>query len=201
MSDTVERQILETAGRLFLAQGYAQTGINQLIDESGVAKRTFYRYFKSKESLAVACLDREAAQWQRGLARAASERASPRDRFRGIFGFLESFARETEFRGCGMRNVAAGFSDTGHRVRVRLREHKTRERHLLRALIDPRVDDATVDALHVLIEGAIATASVYRDVWPIRSALSAAEKVLSTNWRPPKPRARPKTPLSTGPSR
>ena len=74
----------------------------------------------------------------------------------------------------------------------------TRERYLLRALIDPRVDDATVDALHVLIEGAIATATVYRDVWPIRCALSAAETVLSTQWRPTKPRVRRKISLPKG---
>ena len=56
----IEAQILETASRLFFRQGYTQTGINQLIDESGVAKRTFYRHFASKEALGMAYLDRGA---------------------------------------------------------------------------------------------------------------------------------------------
>jgi AcrR family transcriptional regulator len=183
MSDEIEAQILETAARLFFEQGYAQTGINQLIDESRVAKRTFYRHFESKEALGVAYLERGAAQWLAGLSRAASGRTTPLERVRGLFRFLETFALKTEFRGCGMLNMAAEFADAGHHVRVRVREHKARERQLLRVLIDPRMDDATVDAVHVLLEGAIAAAAAHVDVWPIRAALRAAETLVGTGSR------------------
>ena len=191
MSDAIEAQILETAGRLFFTQGYAQTGINQLIDESRVAKRTFYRYFESKEALGVAYLDRGAGQWLEGLARAASERTTSLERLRALFGFLESFALQTEFRGCGMLNMAAEFADAGHRVRLRVREHKARQRQLVRSLLESRVDDATVDAVHVLIEGAIAAAAAHLDVWPIRSALRAAEALLREGSRRARTRSRP----------
>lgn len=201
MSDEIEAQILETAGRLFFTQGYTQTGINQLIDESRVAKRTFYRHFESKEALGAAYLERGAAQWLAGLSRAASERTTPLERVRGLFGFLEAFALQTEFRGCGMLNMAAEFADAGHPVRVRVREHKARQRQLLRALIDPRVDDATVDAVHVLIEGAIAAAAAHLDVWPIRSARGAAEKLLAAQGPQTRRRPRPKSTPSKGSSR
>jgi AcrR family transcriptional regulator len=192
VADDIEAQILETAGRLFFTQGYAQTGINQLIDESGVAKRTFYRHFDSKEALGVAYLDRGAAQWLAGMSRAGSQGTTPLERLRALFRFLESFALQTEFRGCGMLNMAAEFADVGHHVRVRVREHKARQRQLLRALIDPLVDDATVDAVHVLIEGAIAAAAAHLDVWPIRAALRAGETLIKEGSRRARSRSRPK---------
>jgi AcrR family transcriptional regulator len=191
MAGDIEAHILETAGRLFFTRGYAQTGINQLIEESQVAKRTFYRHFESKEALGVAYLDRGAAQWLAGLSHAASAAGTPLERVRALFGFLESFARQTEFRGCGMLNMAAEFADASHQVRVRVREHKARQRELLRALLDPRVDDATVDAVHVLIEGAIAAAAAHLDVWPIRSALRAAEALIAAGSRRARSRSKP----------
>lgn len=174
----IAAQILETASRLFFTQGYAHTGVNQLIDESGVAKRTFYRHFASKEALGRAYLDRGAEQWLQGLSAAAHGRAAPIERVRALFRFLEDFARQTEFRGCGMLNMAAEFADAGSEVRARVRAHKARQRQLLRGLLTPGVDAATADAVHVLVEGAIAAAAAHLDTWPIRSALRAAEKLL-----------------------
>ena len=39
--------LVKTAYRLFNAQGYHATGIDQILAESGVAKATLYKYFSS----------------------------------------------------------------------------------------------------------------------------------------------------------
>lgn len=174
----IEAQILETASRLFFAQGYAQTGINQLIDESGVAKRTFYRHFASKEALGMAYLDRGAEQWLAGLDEAARSRTAPLERLGALFRFLEDFAQQTAFRGCGMLNMAAEFADAGSEVRARVCAHKAKQRHLIRTLLAPEVDAHVADAVHVLVEGAIAAAAAHLDVWPIRSALRASQRLI-----------------------
>ena len=49
-------RILEKAQDLFYTQGFRNTGINQIIEESGTAKASFYQYFKSKDDLAIAYL-------------------------------------------------------------------------------------------------------------------------------------------------
>ncbi|WP_411821446.1 TetR/AcrR family transcriptional regulator [Leptospira sp. 'Mane'] len=46
-----KQRILKTAIRLFYNQGYANTGINQIIKESGTAKASFYDHYPSKEDL------------------------------------------------------------------------------------------------------------------------------------------------------
>lgn len=52
----VRARVLSTALRLFYTQGIQNTGINQLIDESRVAKASFYRYFPSKRDLIRVCI-------------------------------------------------------------------------------------------------------------------------------------------------
>lgn len=44
-------EILDTAEMLFYAKGYARTTVNDILQEIGIAKGTFYYYFKSKEEV------------------------------------------------------------------------------------------------------------------------------------------------------
>ncbi|MES5955056.1 TetR/AcrR family transcriptional regulator [Bacillus fungorum] len=45
------KEILETAERLFITKGYTKTTVNDILSEIGIAKGTFYHYFKSKEEV------------------------------------------------------------------------------------------------------------------------------------------------------
>lgn len=44
-------EFLDTARQLFFEKGYEKTSVNDIIQKVGVAKGTFYHYFKSKEDL------------------------------------------------------------------------------------------------------------------------------------------------------
>src|SRR5437763_17125140 len=50
--------ILEAASRLIHVNGYNNTSLDDVLRESGVGKGNFYYYFKSKEDLGYAILDR-----------------------------------------------------------------------------------------------------------------------------------------------
>lgn len=52
-------KILKISRLLFYSQGYNNTGINQIIQESGTSKKSFYRYFRTKDELAKAYLKAE----------------------------------------------------------------------------------------------------------------------------------------------
>lgn len=52
----VRERVLLTAMRLFYSQGIKSTGINQIIEESHVAKASFYKYFPSKRDLIKECV-------------------------------------------------------------------------------------------------------------------------------------------------
>ncbi|MFS0918624.1 TetR/AcrR family transcriptional regulator [Brevibacillus sp. 179-C 1.1 NHS] len=48
---TRRAEIVEAAGELFRSQGYVHTTVDAIIQKVGVAKGTFYYYFKSKEEI------------------------------------------------------------------------------------------------------------------------------------------------------
>jgi AcrR family transcriptional regulator len=48
------REMAEAAGRLFLAQGYDATTVQDIADAAGVSARTFFRYFPAKEDVVTA---------------------------------------------------------------------------------------------------------------------------------------------------
>jgi AcrR family transcriptional regulator len=56
MAEGVKERILRKAKELFYVQGVHNTGINQIIDESRVAKASFYHHFPSKDDLISECL-------------------------------------------------------------------------------------------------------------------------------------------------
>ena len=49
--DERRNEILDAAERLFTGKGYMKTTINDILQEVGIAKGTFYYYFKSKEEV------------------------------------------------------------------------------------------------------------------------------------------------------
>lgn len=50
-SEIRRAEILEAAGELFKNQGYVNTTVEAIIQQVGIAKGTFYYYFKSKEDI------------------------------------------------------------------------------------------------------------------------------------------------------
>lgn len=55
-------EIVDTADRLFRQHGYAKCSVEMIIREIGVAKGTFYYYFKSKPDILEAVVDKTLGQ-------------------------------------------------------------------------------------------------------------------------------------------
>jgi AcrR family transcriptional regulator len=55
-------ELLDIAQQMFFEGGYETTSVNDIIEKAGVAKGTFYHYFKSKEDLLDSLVDR----WNEG---------------------------------------------------------------------------------------------------------------------------------------
>lgn len=56
--DERKNEIIDTAERLFAIKGYEQCSVNDILTEIGIAKGTFYHYFKSKEEVLDAVIDK-----------------------------------------------------------------------------------------------------------------------------------------------
>ena len=53
-----KKEIVDVAEELFITKGYSQTTINDILRKIGIAKGTFYYYFKSKEDVMDAIVER-----------------------------------------------------------------------------------------------------------------------------------------------
>ena len=49
--DERKNEIIDTASHIFAQKGYDKTSVNDILNAIGIAKGTFYHYFKSKEEV------------------------------------------------------------------------------------------------------------------------------------------------------
>ena len=56
--DERKNEIIDTAQNLFMTKGYSACSVAEIIDAIGIAKGTFYHYFKSKEEVLDAIVDK-----------------------------------------------------------------------------------------------------------------------------------------------
>ena len=121
--DTRER-ILQIASALFYERGVRVVGVDLVVKEADVAKTSLYRYFKTKDDLIVAFLQREDvdfwSQWDRVAAKHAHDPAAELAAHLRWIG--ERLAR-ANYRGCPQINVAAEFAEADHPARRVALEH------------------------------------------------------------------------------
>ncbi|WP_218005809.1 TetR/AcrR family transcriptional regulator [Actinomadura hibisca] len=126
-------RILQTASRLFYAEGVHTVGVDRIIAETGVAKATFYHHFPAKDDLVLAYVA-EQSRAQRGIA-AGAEAVPPREAILTAFERMCTFGADPAYRGCPFINAAAEFHDPAHPVRRAVAEHRDWCRRLFRDLL------------------------------------------------------------------
>jgi TetR/AcrR family transcriptional regulator, transcriptional repressor for nem operon len=92
-------QILDAAALLISERGYTQTSVDDVIRQAGLCgKSHFYHYFRSKEELGYAVLNRQFEQFaDRGLAVLREPLIDPLER---LFLFIDSVVTLQAERGC-----------------------------------------------------------------------------------------------------
>lgn len=162
---TTKRQLLiDTALMLFYHKGINSIGINEVLKESGVAKRTLYSHFASKDELVLAALQQRHTIFMHWLSVKLANHTGNIALISALFQALDSWFNNREtalgpFRGCFFINTSAEFSDTASDIVKYCHYHKRQ----VRELIASQLADASpllLDAICLLKEGAIVTAQL-----------------------------------------
>jgi AcrR family transcriptional regulator len=163
-----KRQVLvDTAMELFYAKGINTIGINEILKSSGIAKKTLYHHFDSKEALILSVLTqrhRIFIDWlSRELRLASTNEQVITTLFTALGQWFSSEVTELgPFRGCLFINTAAEFSDPKSKISLMCQIHKQQVRHLIaQQLTQPSA--VLLDAVCMLKEGAITSAYVAHD--------------------------------------
>ena len=125
-SSAARQQILETASELFYQKGIPHVGINEVIAESGVAKRTLYRWFPSKDNLIEEVMKHRAQEWIQWFEKAVTDRGNtPKEQLLATFDVLREWYASPGFRGCPFINAVLELADASHKahhISIDLRE-------------------------------------------------------------------------------
>jgi AcrR family transcriptional regulator len=163
---TARDRVLDTAFTLFYAHGLRAVGVDRIIEESGVAKATFYKHFPAKDKLLVAYLEKIDGICN-GQLHDAAEAAGPdpADQLVGVFDGVSGMCHADDFRGCAFINAAAEVApgSAAHDLVVR---HKREVRAWLRELADragAAEPDRLAHALTLLLDGVLAGGALAPD--------------------------------------
>jgi AcrR family transcriptional regulator len=175
-------ELIDAAIRLFSRHGYRATGVDRLMEETGIAKTTLYRYFATKEELIVAALakvDDMAREDMRVFVEAASD--DPRERILATFDWLDRWMNDSEFKGCPFVAAAAEYGSAADPVFQQVRLHK----RLTLAYFEELVRAARIPnprgiarQLAMLQEGAVAFAQVLGPHGVAAEARNAADRLI-----------------------
>jgi AcrR family transcriptional regulator len=175
-------RLLEAATRLTYDEG-PRVGVDAILKEAGVARRSLYEHFGGKDGLLLEVI-RQAAiddeEWLRSTLHAGGRR-SPRIRLLGIFDAMDRIVAQPDFRGCRYLAADLGLADGDHPIHQETSAHRQRARAIIeQELVElghPSPPRAAAQ-LQLLMEGVLATGAVSAVPHPGRLAREMAEAVL-----------------------
>ena len=176
-------RLIEAGLKLFYREGFHATGIDAVIAEAGVAKKTLYTHFKSKEDLILAVMRRRDELYRSWFMREVEKRStSPEKRLLACFDVIGGWVKSKQFYGCACINASAEFADKNDPVHRVAAEHKQFIMSYLESIARAaQVQNPGLLArqLLVMIDGAVVVAQVTGRSGAVADAKRAAEVVIA----------------------
>lgn len=177
---SARERLLDTASRLFYAEGVHTVGIDRILEESGVAKASLYKTFGSKEALIAAYLDRRHQRQVVRISGALDSAETPREKVLAVFDSQARLFEQPDYRGCAFA-AATAEGPAGSPTEAKNREYRTYVRGIFRDLAaeagaaDP---DGVAYQLHLVYDGAQQAARMDHEATVAATARRAAEALL-----------------------
>ncbi|MEW6058158.1 MAG: TetR/AcrR family transcriptional regulator [Bdellovibrionota bacterium] len=189
-------RLIQTAASLVHKQGWTSTGINQILSDAGIPKGSFYYYFRSKEALGVAILQRHYNEtrdlFERTLANLSLSATEAIDRFQNET--IET-QRLAHFKlGCltgNLVNEIANQSDillqTAQQTLALHEDHwtafisRSQSQHVLKEEVSPNEAARTVV---MLLQGAFLLMKCTANSAPLELAFQTIRNIVNLDSRP-----------------
>lgn len=179
------RPIVDAAVTLFRRQGYAGTGLNDIVDASGAPKGSLYHYFPAgKSSIAIAAVEEAGRRVAETMTKLADETNSTAELLRAHARLLSGWMRKSGFRdGCPITTVLLELAPKDRGVAEAGRKaYAARIDVIKRKLITDGFSPGRTERLAVLcvatLQGALIQARVERSGMPIETAADELANML-----------------------
>ena len=117
-------RLLDTATRIFYAEGVNAVGIDRVIEEAGVTRATLYRHFPSKQNLITTYVEEADRAVREHVGGLISSGLPPADAVRAVAEDIAQNFTSAHFRGCAFLNAAAEFPDADDPVHQAVLAHR-----------------------------------------------------------------------------
>ena len=180
---TTREKLLETAIDRFYVKGFHAVGLDQILNEVGVTKTTFYNHFESKDELILEALARRE-QWEtKAFADRAQQLAGddPRALLLAFFDVLDEWFNHPDYFGCLFLNVCVEFPSPHDPIHQAGMEHYLKSKDGFSEIAkaagasDP---DLLAEQLIVLIQGTLTHRQVAGDNDAAAKARGVAEAMI-----------------------
>jgi AcrR family transcriptional regulator len=175
------QRIVDSSYELFSRRGIRSVGVDEVIENAGVAKATLYRHFPSKDDLVLAFLECREERWSQDLveAGARSRGSTPEEQLLAIFDVFDEWFRREDFEACSFINVLLEMGPQ-HPTGMASMRHLENIRSVVRDLArEARLRDPTsfAHSWHILMKGSI-VAAAEGDAEAARRAASMARLLI-----------------------
>ena len=166
-------ELIDTALRLFYQFGIHAIGINEILAQSGIAKKTLYHHFSSKDELILACVIERDRRFMNWFTSSCQNQTSITQFIEQVFTALDDWINGRVkdlgcFSGCFFINAAAEYSDQENPIYQQCMQHKNSVREFFNQRLSSITEDKKQvalmqDTLLLLKEGVINCAFVMDD--------------------------------------
>ncbi|ADU48300.1 TetR/AcrR family transcriptional regulator [Intrasporangium calvum] len=180
-----EAQMLEVAERVFGANGFHATTMDDIAEQVGVTKPLIYDYFGSKEGLLAATIERARHQLLDALITAwdSDAEAAPRERVAAVITAFFTFIDEHEQAFALLRTEGSLIGEAAASVeRIRQQTAKALAEGITMLPEFADLAPGRVVALAEVMIGGIERLAVYRSTHPGITSDEAAELVVTMAW-------------------
>jgi len=182
--------LVSTALDLFYRHGIHAVGINEVLKASGVAKKTLYNHFSSKEALIAATVELRDQRFRHWMDEQLADVAPGLPAIEVMFQAMDDWFNERvpalgPFRGCFFINTSAEYSQGNCEIFAGCQRHKAGLRalvlkHLQVVVADNGRAEQLTDTVMLLKEGALVAAHLMDDKKAALKAVKTVKQLLAT---------------------
>lgn len=181
---TKRDEIIKSAYEIFYKNGFHATGVDAIVDGTGISKRTLYKHFTSKEGLILATVNYYHQITYRAISDYIEKSPSdnPVDKALMIFDFLADLVDAGNLEGCFAMNAKTEYSNKAMEIESACDGHVIALRELIeKYLSEAKIAESETLAMQIimLFEGAILRNKATKNSLPTQLAKSAAKSICS----------------------
>ncbi len=177
--------VIKTAIALFSKHGFNGTGVDMIMREAKVSKKTMYSYFRSKDELILAALQHYDGLFRNNFMKQVDKAAPTAEkRLLAMFDVAKLWFMQDHFFGCMFINAVGEYSDADTPIRNVSVHFKAQIRGYIKELCiqaGAKDADGLADELALMLEGAIVTAQVGKNPEAADIAKKSAQKIITAH--------------------